>query len=91
MKVYRARASFAAPDHRFIHEGDVVGDDDPILEGREDLFELVGARRGPLQRDDAPRTFGPEDFVHPTTADLAEAFAALYQATGPASADAPES
>lgn len=39
--MYRAKDTFWAPDNRRIAKGDLVAPHDPVLEGREDLFEEV--------------------------------------------------
>ncbi|WP_172384797.1 hypothetical protein [Streptomyces sp. MNP-20] len=39
--MYRAKDTFWAPDNRRIVKGDLVAPHDPVLEGREDLFEDV--------------------------------------------------
>lgn len=39
--MYRAKDTFWAPDNRRIVKGDLVAPHDPVLEGREDLFEEV--------------------------------------------------
>ncbi|MFE7444555.1 hypothetical protein ACFU7X_29370 [Streptomyces chartreusis] len=39
--MYRAKDTFWAPDNRRIVKGDLVAPDDPVVEGREDLFEEV--------------------------------------------------
>jgi hypothetical protein len=39
--MYRAKDTFWAPDNRRIVKGDLVAEHDPVLEGREELFEEV--------------------------------------------------
>ncbi|WP_329292848.1 hypothetical protein [Streptomyces pseudovenezuelae] len=39
--MYRAKDTFWAPDNRRIVKGDLVAPHDPVLEGREELFEEV--------------------------------------------------
>ncbi|MGW1609415.1 hypothetical protein ACWCQZ_08455 [Streptomyces sp. NPDC002285] len=39
--MYRAKDTFWAPDNRRIVKGDLVAPDDPVIEGREELFEEV--------------------------------------------------
>lgn len=39
--MYRAKDTFWAPDNRRIVKGDLVAEHDPVLEGREELFEAV--------------------------------------------------
>jgi len=38
-KVVRARTSFVAPGRRVVHEGDLFDASDPVVKGREELFE----------------------------------------------------
>lgn len=40
-KLYRALQSFAAPDLKSVRVGDIVAADDPVMSGRERLFEEV--------------------------------------------------
>lgn len=39
--MYRAKDTFWAPDNRRIVKGDLIAAHDPVLEGREGLFEAV--------------------------------------------------
>lgn len=39
--MYRAKETFWAPDNRRIVKGDLVAETDPVVEGREALFEAV--------------------------------------------------
>jgi hypothetical protein len=39
--MYRAKDTFWAPDNRRIVKGDLVAPHDPVVEGREELFEAV--------------------------------------------------
>jgi hypothetical protein len=39
--MYRAKDTFWAPDNRRIVKGDLVAPHDPVIEGREELFEAV--------------------------------------------------
>ncbi|MGW0599956.1 hypothetical protein ACWD11_22770 [Streptomyces sp. NPDC002776] len=39
--MYRAKETFWAPDNRRIVKGDLVAAHDPVVTGREDLFEAV--------------------------------------------------
>ncbi|MFD7964089.1 hypothetical protein ACFV5J_25130 [Streptomyces zaomyceticus] len=39
--MYRAKDTFWAPDNRRIVKGDLVAPHDPVLDGREELFEEV--------------------------------------------------
>ncbi|MBE4790680.1 hypothetical protein HW846_46410 [Streptomyces sp. NE06-02F] len=39
--MYRAKDTFWAPDNRRIVKGDLVAPHDPVVEGREGLFEEV--------------------------------------------------
>lgn len=39
--MYRAKDTFWAPDNRRIVKGDLVAEHDPVVEGREELFEEV--------------------------------------------------
>lgn len=39
--MYRAKDTFWAPDNRRIVKGDLVAESDPVVAGREDLFEEV--------------------------------------------------
>jgi hypothetical protein len=39
--MYRAKDTFWAPDNRRIVKGDLVAAHDPVIEGREELFEAV--------------------------------------------------
>ena len=39
--MYRAKDTFWAPDNRRIVKGDLVAEHDPVVEGREELFEAV--------------------------------------------------
>lgn len=39
--MYRAKDTFWAPDNRRIVKGDLVAEHDPVVEGREGLFEEV--------------------------------------------------
>lgn len=39
--MYRAKDTFWAPDNRRIVKGDLVAPHDPVIEGREELFEEV--------------------------------------------------
>lgn len=39
--MYRAKDTFWAPDNRRIVKGDLVAPHDPVVEGREELFEEV--------------------------------------------------
>lgn len=39
--MYRAKDTFWAPDNRRIVKGDLVAEHDPVLDGREGLFEAV--------------------------------------------------
>ncbi|WP_329338588.1 hypothetical protein OG866_27095 [Streptomyces sp. NBC_00663] len=39
--MYRAKETFWAPDNRRIVKGDLVAPHDPVVEGREELFEAV--------------------------------------------------
>jgi hypothetical protein len=39
--MYRAKDTFWAPDNRRIVKGDLVAAHDPVVEGREELFEEV--------------------------------------------------
>lgn len=41
VRALRARKTFAVPGSRSFRRGDLIRSDDPVVEGREDLFEDV--------------------------------------------------
>lgn len=55
---YIARESFAAPDNRLVLKGAELADDDPVVKGREHLFDRTDA-----PRPTGPRAFGPDEPV----------------------------
>jgi len=52
---YLAIQSFAGPDNRMVLEGEEIGDDDPIVKGRESLFAKIDE---PLPK--GPTSYGPD-------------------------------
>lgn len=45
MSHLRAKTSFSAGARRIVHAGDVLPADDPVIRGRESLFEAIDAAR----------------------------------------------
>ncbi|MFG2515968.1 hypothetical protein [Streptomyces sp. NPDC048584] len=63
--MYRAKDTFWAPDNRRIVKGDLVAPHDPVVKGREGLFEAVVIPQAvqPAQTADKPAETEPSDGV----------------------------
>ena len=63
----RARTSFVASDRRFVHAGDLLDADDPIIRNRETLFEPVAATNAPTPAAEPVRLAIPEPAPAPAS------------------------
>lgn len=47
MAQVRAKSSFMVSPRRFVHAGDLLDEKDPVVKGREGLFEAAAAPKAP--------------------------------------------
>ncbi|KPC86257.1 hypothetical protein ADL35_12290 [Streptomyces sp. NRRL WC-3753] len=86
--MYRAKETFWAPGNRRIVKGDLVAEHDPVVDGREGLFEAVVIPQAvPPAQAAAKRTDAPKAADTPTDPDDGEETAAAPTPAPPADGD----